>query len=126
MNGVKSHRNEQAINVHMATCRKLYRQGQSLKGPPFCPSKGPPIFPKKYFGSPREVFLCVIHGGPFEGSFFTRNAWWALGGNYFTRNAWWALRGKFLRVIHGGPFEGNFSRIMHSGPFEGSFTRNAW
>ena len=64
MNGVKSHRNEQAINVHMATRRKLYRQGQSLKGPPFYPSKGPPLFPKKI------LWLS-------EGSFFMRNTWWA-------------------------------------------------
>ena len=47
--------------VNIGARWKLYREGQSLKGPPFFPSKRAPIFPKKYW--------------PFERSFFTRNAW---------------------------------------------------
>ena len=38
-------------------------------------------------GHLREVFLHVMHSGPFEGS--------------------------FLRVMHSGPFEGSFLRVMH-------------
>ena len=48
----------------------------------------------------REVFLRIMHSGPYEGI--------------------------FLCVILGVPFEGIFLRVMHGGPFEVSFTCNAW
>ena len=75
----------------MGAIEKLYREGQSLKGPTFFPSKGPaffhskgpPIFLKKYW-PPEGSFLSVMHG-PFEFEVI------------------------FLRVMHGEPFEGSFT-----------------
>ena len=70
------------------------------------------VEPMNQSSTSEKLFLRVMHGGPFEGSFFTRNAWTMVG----------PLR-EVLQVMHDGPFEGIFLHVMHSGPFEGSFTR---